>query len=238
MWPWRVKMPTQNLFRLWLLLILMLWKRFDDSLVHIWKLEFGQKVNYVFWAQSLVKILKFKFRQYFEGEVWSVFCSQCFLRLWSLTLVEIQKEARFWILSLVQMLMFGWDFEVDARLRLEKWNLINVYVRTCEMTQRSYFGKQNSTLGSVVPMAVWQCLYLYLHLLKSVLRNVTLLGPHLPLSTTSSTVYTVFIASLFPSIVLGQKCLYIWYGFIVLWASEQKLVWLGEWCGYPLDCYD
>ena len=165
-------MPTQNLFRLWLLLILMLWKRFDDSLVHIWKLKFGQKVYYVFWAQSLVKILKFKFRQYFEGEVWSVFCSQCFLRLWSLTLVEIQKEARFWILSLVQMLMFGWDYEVDVRSRL--WPK---EVTLVSRTQPSG------------PLCLWQCLYLYLHLLKSVLRNVTLLGPHLPLSTTSSTVW-------------------------------------------------
>ena len=79
------------------------------------------------------------------------------------------------------------------------------------MTQRSYFGKQNSTLGSVVPMAVWQCLYLYLHLLKSVLRNVTLPGPHLPLSKTSSTVNTVFIASLFPSIDQGKNAIKFLY---------------------------
>ena len=37
--------------------------------------------------------------------------------------------------------MFGWDFEF--------WNLIKIYVRPC------YFGKQNSTLGSVVPLAMF-----------------------------------------------------------------------------------
>ena len=38
------------------------------------------------------------------------------------------------------MLMFGRDFE--------SWNLIKICVGTC------YFGKQNSTLGSVVPLAM------------------------------------------------------------------------------------
>ena len=41
------------------------------------------------------------------------------------------------------MLMFGWDFEF--------WNLIKICVRTC------YFGKQNSTLGPVVPLAMFPC---------------------------------------------------------------------------------
>ena len=38
-------------------------------------------------------------------------------------------------------MMFGWNFEF--------WNLIKICVRTC------YFGKQNSTLGSVVPLAMF-----------------------------------------------------------------------------------
>ena len=53
------------------------------------------------------------------------------------------------------MLKFGWDFEVDAWLRFWRRNLINICLRTCDMTQRSYFGKQNSTLGSVVPLAMF-----------------------------------------------------------------------------------
>ena len=52
---------------------------------------------------------------------------------------------RFWSLSWVDMLMFGWDFEVDAWSRFWRWNLIN-FVWTCDM---------NSTLGSVVPLAMF-----------------------------------------------------------------------------------
>ena len=51
-------------------------KSVHDSLVQIWKLNFGHKVKYLFrlWAQGLVKLLKLKFRQDFEAEIWSVFC--------------------------------------------------------------------------------------------------------------------------------------------------------------------
>ena len=42
--------------------------------------------------------------------------------------------------------MFGWDFEVDAWLRFWRWNLTNICVWTCDM---------NSTLGSVVPLAMF-----------------------------------------------------------------------------------
>ena len=33
--------------------------------------------------------------------------------------------------------------------------MIKIYVRTSDMTSRSYFGKMNSTLGSVVPLAMF-----------------------------------------------------------------------------------
>ena len=52
------------------------------------------------------------------------------------------------------MLMFGWDFEVGAWSRF--WRcLIKICVRTCDMTYWSFFGKQNSILGSVVPLAMF-----------------------------------------------------------------------------------
>ena len=61
---------------------------------------------------------------------------------------------RFLSLSFVEMVMFGWDFEVDARSRF--WRcLIKICVWTCDMTSRSYFGKMNSTFGSVVPLAMF-----------------------------------------------------------------------------------
>ena len=43
--------------------------------MQIWKVKFGYKVKFLFRlsAQGLVKILKLKFRQDFDAEVWSVF---------------------------------------------------------------------------------------------------------------------------------------------------------------------
>ena len=49
------------------------------------------------------------------------------------------------ILSL-RMLMFGWDFEVNAKSRFWNWNFVKNCVRTCDM---------NSTFGSVVPLAMF-----------------------------------------------------------------------------------
>ena len=62
---------------------------------------------------------------------------------------------RFWILSLVEMLMFAWNFEVDAWSRFWRWNLIKICVSILDMTSRCYFGKMNSILGSVVPLAIF-----------------------------------------------------------------------------------
>ena len=46
--------------------------------------------------------------------------------------------------------MFGQDFDVKVWSKdFEFWNLIKICVRTC------FFGKQNSTLGSVVPLAMF-----------------------------------------------------------------------------------
>ena len=60
-------------------------KRVNNSLVQIWKLKFGFKVEILFrlWAQGLVKILKLKFWRDFEAEDWSVFYFWC--------LVEVMK---------------------------------------------------------------------------------------------------------------------------------------------------
>ena len=46
--------------------------------------------------------------------------------------------------------MFGQDFDVKVWSKdFEFWNLIKICVITC------FFGKQNSTLGSVVPLAMF-----------------------------------------------------------------------------------
>ena len=73
---------------------------------------------------------------------------------------------------------FGQDFEFyfigDAGVWLRSWylvmilkmNLIKIYVWTSDMTSSSYFDKMNSTLGSVVPLAMF--LKYYLDLLREI----------------------------------------------------------------------
>ena len=146
MWPWSVKMPTQNLLRLLLLLILMLrnvlttvWCRFGSWSLVI-KLIFCSDFEHTVWSRffnwSSGKILKLKFGQSFAADGW--------LRLWSLILVEILKLGLVKIClvqfslslssSFVKMLMIGWDFEVDAWSRFWRWILIKIRVWTCDMT--------------------------------------------------------------------------------------------------------
>ena len=56
------------------------------------------------------------------------------------------------------MLMFGWNFEVGAWSRI--WRcLIKICVRTSDLTLGSYLCKQNSTLGSVVPLAMFNIVW-------------------------------------------------------------------------------
>ena len=69
--------------------------------------------------------------------------------------------------------MFGWDFEVNAKLRFWNWNLIKICVWAYDM---------NSTLGSVVPLAM---LYLFIPP-PSVTESVVVVGSP---STTNSLEY-------------------------------------------------
>ena len=54
------------------------------------------------------------------------------------------------MLPLVEMMMFGWDFEVDVWSRFWRLSFIKIFVWTC-----FNFGKLNSTLGSVVSLAMF-----------------------------------------------------------------------------------
>ena len=99
--------------------------------------DFEDEVKARLWSWSLFSISLLVFCRGYEVESW--------LRFWT----------RLWILSLVEMLMFGWNFEVDAWSRFWRWNLIKICVWIRDMTSRSYFGKMNSILGSVVPLAMF-----------------------------------------------------------------------------------
>ena len=66
------------------------------------------------------------------------------------------------------MLMFGWDFGVDAWSRFWKWIVIKICVRNCDM---------NSTLGSDVPLAMFLLficlLYIYIKDVWCLLEPIT-----------------------------------------------------------------
>ena len=60
--------------------------------------------------------------------------------------------------------MFGQDFDVKVWSKdFEFWNCIKICVRTC------FFGKQNSTLGSVVPLAMFLAIMSGIYVLFGVL---------------------------------------------------------------------
>ena len=146
MWPWHVKMATQNLLKLLLLLRLMMrnvsttvWCRFGrwtlviklsfcsdfEDKVSRFVQDFEVDVQARFWSWSLVIILLLMLGCGYEVHFWS--------RFWF-------GLVKFLSLSFVKMVMFGWDFELDARSRF--WRcLIKICVWTCDMTLRSYFGQ-------------------------------------------------------------------------------------------------
>ena len=114
--PWRVKMPTQNLLRLLLLLILVM--RIVLATVYcrfrLWALMSR------FWSWSSAEILKLKFGQYFADVL---------KRLWNWILVKFYEKADvwlgFWSWCLVEILKMKLDqdlclnlwYELDPRVR-------------------------------------------------------------------------------------------------------------------------
>ena len=138
-------MPTQNLLRLLLLLMLAtrivlatICGRFGSWGLVI-KLNFCSDFEHKVWS---------RFRSWSKGEIWSwslvsFFC-WCFVEvIW--ILVEILK------LGLANIFKFNfsrdiWDFEVDTCPRFWSMKFDQDLCATCDM---------NSTLGSVVPLAMF-----------------------------------------------------------------------------------
>ena len=157
MWPWQVKMPTQNLLRLLLLLMLMLRIMLATTC----------------WFGSWRLIIKQNFCSDFEHKVWSRLWSWSSGKIWMVKRLPILAKSwlscRHWLpLSLTdsltpslislqfvceEMLMFGWDFEVSWSI-LGRRTLIKICVWIW-YDPLGYFGKMNLTLGSVVPLAMF-----------------------------------------------------------------------------------
>ena len=133
MWPWRVKMPTQNLLRLLLLLMLMLrimlatvCYRFGSWRL-ILKLNFFSEIEHKgwsrFWSWSSGKILKLELVQHFAADV--------LLRLGSWILVDILKVGLVKILKL----KFRQDLQLEIFLpmfcrghEVESWLIFWSYI--------------------------------------------------------------------------------------------------------------
>ena len=149
MWRWQLKtcwslltdlidVPTQNLLRLALLLMLMMKIVLATvcCILGSWGLvikpnfcsDFQHKVSSRFWSWSSGRILKLEFGQYFAADVLQ--------RLWRWILVKMLKQGLVNILNFkfCWLLMFGRYFEVDAWSIFWRWNLIKICVRTCDMT--------------------------------------------------------------------------------------------------------
>ena len=151
MWPWRVKIPTQNLLRL-ILLLKFVMRIVGNNLLQIWKRGLVIKLNFCsdfehfgldfeveaqarFWSWSLVSILLMMFGLGYEVE---------------LSLVQY-SEARFGR-DLVQMLMFDVFIKI-LKLMLNRDSKIVIcsilWTVNCDLviwTQPSG------------PLCLWQCL--------------------------------------------------------------------------------
>ena len=162
MWPWHVKMPTQNLLRLLMLLMLMMRIVLATVCCILWSWglvikpnfssHFQHKVSSRFWGWRSGRILKLEFGQYFAADVLQ--------RLWSWVLVEILMLG---LVNIVNVSQFG-----DVWLRMRSKCLVEILKMKFDQDlclnlwydPIGYFGKMNSTLGSVVPLAMFSYWYL------------------------------------------------------------------------------
>ena len=139
MWPWRGTMPTRNLLRFY-----CCWCWCWET---CWQ-QFGTDLEAEVCSDVEQKVLKLKFRRNFEAEVW--------LRSWSLILVAILK------LGLVKILNLRFNRDADVWLRFS-WCLVGFLKMKFDqdLCKNLWFDLkkllwQNSTLGSVVPLAVFK----------------------------------------------------------------------------------
>ena len=121
MWPWRVKMPTQNLLKSLLLLMMMVLAticcRFE-TWGFVKKLNFCSDFEHKVWSRFEVEA-----QARFDAGVWSVFCCWCFVKVMlnqSWILVEIVK------LGLVKILNFKFYREAHVWLRIWRWCLVEI----------------------------------------------------------------------------------------------------------------
>ena len=147
MWPWRVKMPTPN-SRLLLLLVLVM-RIFLATVCCIFG-SWGLVINLNFCSdfERFGQDFEVGTQAGFKADIWSVFC-------WCLVGVTKLNHNQNSETKLGQDFKFSRDtvcyclFEILELMLYrdsKNWNMIKMCARTCD---------KNSTLGSVVPLAMF-----------------------------------------------------------------------------------
>ena len=162
MWRWCVKMPTQYLLRLLLLVprnvLTKVWCRFGGwSLVIklIFCSGFEHKVRSGFWSWSSGEILKLKFGQYFAAEVWlrSYFVLQAelnhqvrcaFGKVYQMILLPKDSVKKWWLSKIAFLLSLSYRIIFISISSLKSLGISQTLVTSQRPRPRfwSYFEKQ------------------------------------------------------------------------------------------------
>ena len=149
MWPWRVKMPTQNLLMLYLLLMRIVLATICCRL----------------WCWGSVKKLNFCS----EHKVWLRFWSWSSGKIcsWSLAIFLLMFCRGYEVESWLRIVNFKFSRDTDVWLKFWSWCMVEILKMKFDQElclnlwyDLDYIGKLNSTLGSVVNFAMFFCLYL------------------------------------------------------------------------------
>ena len=150
MWPWYMKMPTQNLLRLLLLLMLMMRIVLATVCCRFWSLGLVIKLNFC----SDFEL----FGQDFEVEVQ--------LRFWRWGLVKILKLIFDWSGSLVEILKL--DLVKILKLRFSQYFDANVCLILNPKFDQDLC--KNLCYDPSGPLCLWQCFFIFY--VSSEIRNI------------------------------------------------------------------
>ena len=105
--------------------------------------------------------------------------------------------------------MFGWGFKINAKSWFWNWNLIKICVRSCDM---------NSTLGSVVPLAMFSFIVVKLnHVIPVANENHrSLIVPLESLLDQSFHIFKVLTCSI--TFIRMNKFWSLWHDYDYVWT--------------------
>ena len=120
MWPWRVKMPTQNLLRLLLLLTLVMRIVLATVCCRFGSWGLVIKLNFCSDFEHFGQDFEVEVRWDFEAEVWSILCFWCLVKVTKLNLAQYSEA------SFGQDFNFRFSRDTDVWLRFWSWCLVEI----------------------------------------------------------------------------------------------------------------